>query len=283
MIYFLAAVLFSSCIVILFKLIDRYQINLLQAIVVNYIVAGGYGWMLNGTYLTDSGFATQDWFPYSIGSGILFILVFVMFGLSTRQAGIAMTSVSSKMSVILPVVMGFALLGEPVGGMRIAGIVLALLAFCLTFRKKEGNGFKNGFKLFPVLLFFSSGLSDSLMKYAQVTAMGNDKSAYLTIVFTLCLLLGVLLLFFRQGINGFRIQWKVWVAGGILGLFNWLSTLMLVKAMHSFDSSILFPLFNASIVSLAAVNGVVFFREKLRPVNWAGVVLAILAILMIAG
>ena len=65
-------------------------------------------------------------------TGMTFILTFVVFAVSTQRVGVAMTVVSSKMSIVLSVAVGFILLSEPFGIMKIMGILAALAAFFLT-------------------------------------------------------------------------------------------------------------------------------------------------------
>jgi drug/metabolite transporter (DMT)-like permease len=282
MIFLIAAILFSSCIVLTFKFIDRFRINLLQAISVNYLLAVLWGYAYTYDFFSSVSLIDIRWLPYAAGSGLLFILAFLMFGLSTRQVGIAITGVSGKMSVILPVITGFVIFSEALGILRIAGILIALAAFYLTFKPEGRQVSFRAIRLYPFLLFLATGFNDSLMKYAQVRVMGNDLKPYLTIVFAVCLLLSVVLLFAKNRIKPECWTGRVILAGIILGVCNWLSTLFMVRAMTQLDSSLLFPVFNASIVSLAAIYGVVFFKEKLRLINWLGVALAIVAIIMIA-
>lgn len=77
-------------------------------------------------------------------------------------------------------------------------------------------------------------------------------------------------------------NWQNLLTGIALGSFNWLSTIFLLKAMQSMEASVIFPAFNAGILAIASTAGVFLFREKLKPINWVGVFLAIVATLMVA-
>jgi drug/metabolite transporter (DMT)-like permease len=204
-------------------------------------------------------------------------------GLSTRHAGLAITSVAGKMSVVLPVLMGFLLLAEKAETLKLAGIAMALMAFYLTFASRSQNSSQaSSRKIFPILLFFSTGLGDSLIKYAQVKAIGNDFLPFLTIIFGVCLIAGLLMVSLQKGWR--KTYWNLpnLVTGIALGSFNWLSTIFLLKAMQSMEASVIFPAFNAGIVAIASLTGVFIFREKLKPINWAGVAMAIIATLVVA-
>ena len=78
------------------------------------------------------------------------------------------------------------------------------------------------------------------------------------------------------------VSYKTIIAGTILGLLNFGSTFYILKSMGVYESAVVFPVANAGIVSLSALTGYILFREKLSRMNWAGILLAILAILLIA-
>lgn len=284
MIHLVAAITFSSLIVLSFKLFDRFKIDVFQAVTVNYLVAVAYGLLTSPSVPAPAEIATMSWLPFALANGLFFIMVISMFGLSTQRVGIALTSVSSKMSVVWPVLLGFLILGESASGWRLAGIAAALTAFYLTFRKKGTPLFQTKPSWLPLLLFCATGINDSLMKYAESHHMNQHQTTYLLVVFATALLLGIGLLAVRHfKPNRPHYQWRNLLGGIALGIFNWLSTLMMIRAMASFDSSVLFPVFNASIVTIAALMGFIFFGERLKPVNWAGIALAIAAIVLTAG
>lgn len=281
MLYFLSAIFFSTLIVVLFKLFGKFKVNIIPAIVLSYVIAAGFGIANNYKQINIEEVFQASWFEFALINGIFFILVFVIFAFSTQKVGIALTSVSSKMSVIIPVLSGVLLLSDSPGFIKIAGIGIALLAFYLTFRKKKSGGTQPKALLFPALLFFGTGINDSVIKFAEEQYMNDSQEIYLSIVFLTALICGFFLLFIsRAWKQGFGV--KEVIGGILLGLCNWFSTIFLIHAMGFFDSSVIFPVFNAAIVSNSALIGFLAFGEKLRPINWAGIALAVLAIALIA-
>jgi uncharacterized membrane protein len=282
MIWFILAIAFSSMIVVTFKLFDRFGVNSIQAITLNYIIALLIGSQTLGmSGLHEFVTTSHAWVPFAILNGFLFIVVLLSFAQSTKAVGIAITSVSSKTSVVLPVSMGFLLLHEGFGCLKMLGIVVALVAIYLSFRDKNTAHKPKQGLLFPLLLFFGTGLNDSVMKYAQVRYVEHQQTAYLMVVFGVALVFGFVLLIYNFIKRSQRVSWRSIVGGVVLGVLNWYSTLFMLKAMKVYDSSVLFPIFNSSIVTLAALLGFALFSEKLKPINWVGIALAILAIALI--
>ncbi len=286
MIFLLLALLFSTLIMATFKIFGRFNIDTLQAITTNYLVATISGILTAAPGTTVHSLTSAPWFYNGILIGIFFITVFSVFAVSSLKAGIAITAVSSKMSVVIPVMLGVLVLkNDSLSLLKGFGILLALAAFYLTFRKKEKLKLNNLLVILPVLLFLGNGTNDSLMSYTNVVYGINenhDTTGLFIVVFSTALTLGLIATLFRTLIFKVPIQGKNILAGVILGLFNYLSTYYFYKALDAFPNSVFFPVFNAGIVTLSALTGYFVFREKLRTVNWAGIGAAILAIILIA-
>jgi drug/metabolite transporter (DMT)-like permease len=286
MINILLALLFSTLIMVTFKLFDRFRIDTLQAITFNYLVAVVSGVVSYKGALSPAGFFSMPWFQNGLLIGCFFIAVFFVFATSSRRVGIAITAVSSKMSVVIPVLAGvFLLKNDHLTIIKVIGIILALIAFYLTFKKKEKINLSKGYFVLPVLLFLGNGTNDTLMSYTSFTHQTNQlghTTPLLIVVFTTALLIGSAIMLGRYIIYRKGIQGRNVIAGIILGLFNYLSTYYFFRSLNIYPNSVFFPVFNAGIVSLSAITGFLVFREKLRVINWIGIVAAILAIIVIA-
>ena len=171
---------------------------------------------------------------------------------------------------------------EALSFIRIIGIVTALAAFWLTFYRKDKSKAKLKYLFLPLLLFIGNGSNDSLLKISQELYITDDYTMFLATAFSTSLLLGLLIIIGRTFIKKRKIEIKNIIAGVILGLLNWGSTLYFLKGLSKFDVSVFIPIFNVSIVTLSALIGLFMFKEKLRTINWVGILLAITAIITIA-
>lgn len=281
MVYLVLTVITSTLIIVVFKLFPRFKISVLQAITINYLVASVFGYLNEAGQFHIFELIHRPWFPFSLLVGGTLILGFHLFALSARYAGVAVTGISSRMSVIIPAALGFLIFSEKATPVKLIGIVAALAAFYLVLAKR-GNNKEPDRKmlLLPFLLFLVIGANDSLMKYAQFHHIEREFVLFLATAFAVSLLLGIIILLFRTGSE--RPAIKNIVAGTLLGLLNWWSTYYFLRGLDVFDVSVFIPLVNISIVALAALTGFFIFREKLKPVNWLGILLAMIAIALIA-
>jgi len=90
----------------------------------------------------------------------------------------------------------------------------------------------------------------------------------------------VLVLKWRSGIEKFNC--KNVVAGIVLCIFNWYSTLYLLKRTDVFEITVFIPAYNIGVVVLASMIGFWFFIEKLSRSNSVEIFLAIVAIIFLA-
>ena len=281
MIFLLLAIFTSTLIILFFRLFTRFKVDNITAITVNYLVASVLGfWLSSGTHKIGEVFQ-QDGLFLAIGSGFLLMATFLIYAYSTQRSGVAITSVSGKMSVILPVLLGFIWYHEAVTWNKVPAILLALTAFVLILFKK-GEKIKAVFYIFPVLLFFGNGLNDALFKIAEEEFIQGEPVFFLATAFTVSLFLGLVVLVIRAVSQKKFPNGRSILAGVVLGLLNWYSTYFFLEGLHFFDVSVFVPVFNASIVLLGAGLGFVIFKEKLKPLNWVGVVLALVAIALLA-
>lgn len=281
MIYLILAILTSTTILVVFKLLPRYQIHLPQAITLNYLTAATLGYLSIAGDFRVADIPGKPWFAFSLLTGLGLIAGFYTFGMSTRKVGVALTSVASKMSVVIPVLLGFIVFHDPMGISRVGGVVLALLAFYFTLYRKGSRAAGLAVLIFPILLFLINGANDSLFKMAEAWFIGDDFVLFLATAFLVALFLGLAFSFWpgkqREGLKSRHV-----VAGIVLGLLNWYSTLAVLKGLSVFDVSVFYPVYNAGVVGLSTLIGAFYFKEKLSNLNWAGVGLALLAILVIA-
>ena len=286
MIYLLLSILASSVIFLVFKLFDLFKINTFQAIVVNYAIACvagiiGYAKPINLIELPN-----YSWFGGTVFLGFLFILIFNLMAITTQRSGLSVVSVSTKMSVVIPIAFGLFYYNENAGLLKISGIVLALIAVYLVSVKDNTSKLvsKNEL-LFPILVFLGSGIIDTTIKYLETSYVEQDDiSLFSAVIFLTAFAIGISILMFKVLRQNEKIKFKNLVGGLALGIPNYYSIYFLVKALRNpqLESSVVFTLNNVGILICAVLLGILFFREKLSRKNWLGFFLALISIICIA-
>ena len=289
MIYLILAILFSTLIFVVMRLFSRFDIDNHQGLAWNYATATGVGYLmsaLNGPITSPAG---EAWFPLSLLTGFWFILTYVLMVVSSQRSGVTVTSLSSKLSVVIPTLFGVLILKETLGVLPAIGIALALVALVLVVGGKKGAENETSkakpsvwIALLPVFIFFSTGIGDVLMKITEKANTASDLTPMIAFIYGISFLFSLLLVGYDLLKKKTRWQWKNMVGGMILGGVNFFSTYFVYHAMRVFDNVVLFPIYNIGVVCLTALAGWLLFKEKLTWKNYLGLGIAIIAVVLIA-
>jgi len=285
MIFLILSVISSSLIYITFKLLNKFNIKIFPVIIINYIVASVTGYLLSDKTISLKETIEADWIYISIIIGISFIVMFYLIGVSTKKTGITVTSISTKMSVVFPMLFSIIYYNEDVYFLKIAGMLLALSAIIFASLKTKNKQPDIGNLIFPIILFVGMGTVDTLVKYNQAEYLQNTGAIEsTTVVFAVSAIIG-LLIQLPLSIRKYKVlKFNALLFGIILGLSNFGSLFFLILALNSdfTDSSIIFAINNTAIILITTLAGRFFFTEKLSFLNWTGVFFSIVAILALA-
>jgi drug/metabolite transporter (DMT)-like permease len=284
--YIILTILSSWWLLFVFKYFEKYNISQIQTIVFNYIVCTA----LSGAFCYEKSKYLSPNEPWFIGAallGIFFILLFNLMAFSTTKVGISTTTVSTKLSLVIPVFIGFALLGDQFSISKIVGLLLALIAivFITITKNKDAKTIENKYLLLPVVLFVWNGINDSIISYCKDKYITTNTSELFTFtIFGTACVIGICWLSYLLMIKKEVFNKKNILVGIILGIPNFFSIHFLLKALESkaFNNSEIYTIVNIGIVLLGVMSGILFFKEKLKPQQLVGVALALVAIVLIA-
>ena len=275
-----------SLMLIIFKYFEIFKVNNLQAIIVNYITAGVLALVADGSVLTNN-FSITNLFQstfiyYALIIGVLFIITFNLIAFGTQKIGIAITTVSNKMSMIIPVLIGLFVFKEDKNFLKLIGIVLAILAIFFSCSKNGKLSFDKKYLPVIILVFIGQGIADSTLKWAQEFAINaSNNNVFFATTFFTAAFSGTLFMMIQLRKITVTLRSLLW--GVILGIPNYFTLYFFVEALSAgvFESSQVFPIVNMGVIVLTAVMGIILFREHLSKSNWMGILLALIAISLI--
>lgn len=281
MIYLIATILSSTSIYVIFRLAKNYPCKISSLITINYFVAA----LLGFAYFMEFNFKllanSKQWLPYAIVLGILFIVMFFLIGNSSQKAGITITTLANKLSLVFPVLFSILYFHENISTLKYIGLATAVIAIILTVYKKEINKTNLLFILLPVAIFLGSGITDSIVKYSQAIKISENEAAVFSfLVFFVAFILAAVISLLSKKSNKINfLHPPTLFLGIVLGLVNFGSLYFIINALNksNLNSSLVFTIINMSIVILSAIIGKILFKEKLSRFNIAGILLAILS------
>jgi len=275
----------TTLLFVIFKYFSRFKVENLQAITVNYAVASALGMLLSTEELDFTSVVRAPWLLGALGMGMCFIVTFSLIALSSQRVGVGITSVANKMSLVIPVIAGVVLMGESLGGWKLAGVILAVVAVVLTIWPQKEPQFDPKDLYLPVLIFFGSGTLDAILNYMRAHRVGEEDFALFTsMLFMAAFITGVVTVLIKRLRMRLEFSRTTIIAGIALGIPNYFSIYFLLKALDhpQLESTVVFPVVNTGIVLLSTLVAFFLFSERPSRVNLIGVALAAISIFMMS-
>lgn len=279
MIFFVAAIIFGAAIYLLFKYVGVKQLHLPTVVLFNYIICVVIG--ASGLILKESEIIIHS---KIIGAsaimGLLFVSMFYLMGMLTKQAGVATSSLISRVSLVIPALFFYFAWGESLSHWAIVGILLATVSIVLINNVKGKRLELNG--ALPIIVFIGYGLVDVGLKLSQaaVEKLGNAHHE---------LTLGI---FFFAGtygwviklIKGIKLEFRSTKSGVLLGAINYFSIYFFFLALErlSLPATVIFPLNGISIMLVATVLSILLFKESITFKKLLALLLAAISIILMS-
>ncbi|WP_429411901.1 EamA family transporter [Roseimarinus sediminis] len=252
-------------------------------IIINYLVAATLGLLSSNTDLAGTQLLSSGWLPIAGIIGFLFVVMFFLIGHSTAKAGMSLTTIATRMSMIFPIFFSLFLFDEQISLLKLGKIAFTLVAVALAIYQPPRKNIKTLYTFLPLILFIGSGSVDTLVKTAQHRFVPDHQiQLFSSVLFGTSLLASLLFIpFTREKLNIF--SFRSLPLGIALGLANFGSLFFLMKALNNsgLDSSLVFGINNLAIVCFSLLLGFFLFKEQLSKLNRIGVVLSLIGIILL--
>ncbi len=269
----------SVTVSVLLKLARRHQIDVAQAITMNYAVAAGLClWLLRPEPASMLNPSTPWW--VLAGLGVLLPSVFLAMAGAVRYAGIVLSDAAQRLSLFIPLIAAFVLFGEALSGSKLLGIAIGLTALvCLLIRPDASHTAHDRHKAILLLLAVWLGYGTIDILFKQLAKSGAAFSSSLLLAFSLAGVIIFIYLLIR------RTAWnrRSLAAGLLLGLLNFGNIYFYVRAHQVFSENptLVFSAMNIGVISLGTLVGAGLFKEKLSWLNGLGIALAVAAVIIL--
>ncbi|MFM2195112.1 MAG: hypothetical protein RL092_712 [Bacteroidota bacterium] len=285
MIYLILSMITNAALYWLFKYFEKIEARIFETIVFNYVVAFGCGIFLvpDLKSAVESSLTLPIWSISGMAMGALFISVFYFMAITARKAGIALATLSSKMSLVLGVVL-FSFFGK--GELTWITILALLIAMTgLYFFSVDGRTrFKWNMLTYPILLLLGSTAVDFSIAFFQgFTANDNERALFTCMPFFGAGIIGLMILVYGLIINKKPFPKKELLTGITLGLVNYGSIYFLIELYSSgwLPEHVILPVNNLGVLIISALGALWLFSEKLNRRKIQGLVLCVLALILL--
>jgi len=282
MINIIYTILLFNVLIIVFKMFEKYKVDNLQGLIVNYLTAAICSYFFLEQDFSINYILRSDWIYHAIIIGVLFIVVFNFYAYGTQKVGISVATVANKMSLIIPVCAALILYPEKESFTILKGIAffLALVGIYLSATKGGKLNFDKKYLWLIILVFSGQGISDAIFNdFAQKFPNEGGYLFFMTLFF-FASISGILILSGKSIKSKKSVQLKSLFWGISFGIPNFFSLVFFLKALNysGLASSIVFPLVSMGVIVSSSIIGTVLFKEKISRNNWIGILLSICAI-----
>jgi drug/metabolite transporter (DMT)-like permease len=278
MVALLLTVLCSSSIALILKDNHIRQGNPLLLLAGNYFIAAliGFGFVL----ADKEAILSTETFIFGTLLALLFVATFFAFTKAVGAAGTALATVSSRLSVIVPLLLSIIIYQEEPTIYQLAGIILAFITIILFYFSLRNESSKklhfiDYFYLLAVMI--GIGLNDFCMKVFQQWRPGSEKSYFILIIFSAA----TIYTFSAILIKGIRFNRIVLIRGGLLGVPNMFSTFFILLALAQVPAIVVYPVTNIGIILLTALGAWIIWKEKLNMYGIFALISGIVAIIFL--
>ena len=266
MIYLIFSVITNAAIYWLFKYFEQIEAKIFETIVFNYIVAFTCGifFVPNVPEAIHSALQFPIWSVAGLIMGSLFISVFYFMAITAKKSGVAMATLSSKMSLVL-------------------ALLIAMFGLYL-FSVDRKSKLSKDMLLYPVVLMLGSTSIDFSIAYFQgFTTNQNELSLFTCMPFMGAGFIGVIILAYKLIFRKEKFPLKELGTGVLLGLVNYGSIFFLVELYHSgwMPESTILPINNLLVLVIGSIGAVFIFKEKFNRRKIQGLVICVLALILL--
>ena len=223
--------------------------------------------------------------PYSFFFALAFGSCTFFNFLALNEGPIALTTLISSYSLLIPTFYGIIFLGDSLGALAIVGIVLLLFSLFFSNYKKRCDG-ETGrvtvkWIIYVTIAFIGNGMCSTVQKIQNIKMGGESKNEFMFLaymVFALAMLVAAIIKERETIISNVKVGGAFIAA---VGVFNFITNMLVMFLNARIAPSIMFPIISAGGVLLTVVAAITVYREKLTRFQQIGVVLGILAIIFL--
>ena len=259
---------------------NRYGIilgNYLTCIVISWFRLPDRSLLLNGSPVT---------ILCGIFSGILYVAGLVTMQTSTRLNGATLTSVFSKMGLIISLAVSIFVFSEKPSPLQIAGVLLVLAALVMLNgqeekKTEEAQRTDRVYTGILLLTMFAGGGSSAMAKVFEEVGIRSQDELYFLYLFCTAALLTFCLLLLEGNKTGRPLLLRDLAAGIAVGIPNFFSSFLLLPALAALPAFIVYPINSTGAILIVMAVDALAFHQRYTKKQWQGILLVLAAVLLL--
>lgn len=278
MVYLILAIVCSSSMGIVMHYAETAESNKKIMTLVNYICSIALCYVfLEDRQIIPQNKSMGNVLILGIVDGILFLVTLLLYQLNIRKNGTPLTVSFSHLGVLVPTILSIVVFREQPGFYQWFGVAFAIGAI-LIVNLEKGHSHELGFKIGLVFLFLSGGMADMMSKAFEALGTYEYDGLFLFYTFTMA---GALCFIWTVATKSFHLDVKSVAFGVLLGVFNYASTMFLLKALLAMPAFITYPVYSVGVILFINIMNMFLLKEKISRRQVVGMVLISIALVLL--
>lgn len=278
MLYLIFSIVCSVSVGIIFKLSRRYDVRMSQVVAWNYVFA----LILCELFFNPDLGQVKGSSPWEIYIPLAFLLpsIFLFLAASIKHMGIVKTDAAQRLSLFIPILASWFIFREEFNILKLVGLSVGFPAILLIFSRRDKS--QHSKWQYPAIVLIGFGIVDILFKQiALQTTLPFTTSLF--IVFIGALIIATLIVTYEAVVKKRYPRIMSLAFGVLVGIFNFGNILFYLLAHKEFaqNPSTVFAIMNIGVIVVGSLAGILIFKEKMTKLNYAGLMMAISAIIFI--
>ena len=277
--FLILTILCSTSIALILKYSDTRKGEPIILLAGNYLVATSISLII--LLFTNDKVFSQETLFFGLGLGLIFVFSFFAFAKAISYAGTGLATTSSRLSVIIPILLSIIIYNEVPNQFHIIGFIFTIITFILFYFSVKGNH-KDGDGLlkylFLIAVLVGIGINDFSMKVFKIWKPEQEEPFLVFFIFSSAFVYSSIYIFMKK-VNIIR-STAYW--GLVLGVPNVFSTIFLLGALALLPSIIVYPLINVGIIIFTTLLAFLIWKEKLNRWGILALTSGLLAILFLS-
>ncbi|WP_409416326.1 EamA/RhaT family transporter [Flavobacterium sp. PS2] len=278
MLFLILSIVCSVSVGVLFKIARKYDTNNIQIVAYNYIFALALCYISFSPDITAIT-AAAPWNLYIV-IGVLLPSIFLFLALSIKHMGIVKTDAAQRLSLFIPILAAWLLFKEEFNILKITALLIGFPALLLILNKPADKTTNKWF--YPAIVLLGFGVIDILFKQIA-THTDLPYTTSLFAIFAISMTIMIVVVLYQTLIKKVKLTANNILFGGLIGILNFGNILFYLKAHKEFadNPSTVFAGMNMGVIIIGSLTGILVFKEKQTKLNYLGLFLALIAIVLI--
>ena len=281
MLYLILAVLCSASITLALRMFGSQNGSRYGLILGNYLTCVAISLAMTGGAARPAGMSGVTLLCGLI-SGVLYVAGLLTMQSSIRVNGATLTAAFSRLGMLVTLAVSVLCFGERPSAAQCVGAGLAVASLVLIHAPAQpsntAQSARTGSLALLIITLLAGGCSDAMSKVYERVGPRTEDTLYFTLLFLTAAVITFILSIREKRRTGHSIRLPELAAGVVVGIPNYFSSYLLLKALTQLPAVVVYPAWSTGTILTVMACSAALFRERPGRRQLAGLAVIVCAL-----